>query len=402
MKAFVGKRVLLLIENNPFRPDPRVHQEASALIGAGYQVSVICPADTKWIWKENVEGAWVFSYPAPPLGNGFFSYIWEFGYSLVATFLLSILVVLNPGFDIIHAANPPDTAVFVAAFYKLFGKYFIFDHHDLVPEMYGERFKAPDNKLIYKVLLWMEKLSCQLADHVIATNSSYKAIEMERDGVPEDRITIVRNGPNLNKLHLVDPDEALRKKGKTIIGFVGVMARQDGVDYLLRALHQLVDQLNRRDFFCVIIGKGSTLQELKSLTTELNLEDKVWFTGFIPHMDLLRYLSTADICIDPDPSNPFNNRCTMIKMMEYMTMGKPIVAFDLPEHRVTADGAALYVRPNDELDFARKIATLMDDSELRKEMGRVGRERIEKELAWHHQMVHLINAYEMLLSRARK
>lgn len=401
MKAFAGKRVLMLIENNPFRPDPRVRQEATALIAAGYQVSVICPASTKWVWKEKVDGAWVFSYPAPPPANGFIGYLWEFGYSLVATFVLSIFVAFNPGFDVIHAANPPDTAVFIAAFYKLFGKYFIFDHHDLVPEMYGERFKAPNNKLIFKILIWMEKISCRLADHVIATNNSYKTMEMERDGVSEKRITIVRNGPNLKRLYLVDPDDALRRKGKTIIGFVGVMARQDGVDYLLRALHQLAYQLNRNDFYCVIVGSGSTLRELKSLVTQLKLDEKVWFTGYIPHADLLRYLSTADICIDPDPSNSFNDRCTMIKMMEYMAMSKPIVAFDLPEHRVTAKGAALYARPNDELDFARQIELLMDNPEQRKEMGRIGRERIEKELAWDYQTVHLIKAYEMLLLKER-
>ena len=247
----------------------------------------------------------------------------------------------------------------------------------------------------------MEKISCRLADHVIATNNSYKTMEMERDGVSEKRITIVRNGPNLKRLYLVDPDDALRRKGKTIIGFVGVMARQDGVDYLLRALHQLAYQLNRNDFYCVIVGSGSTLRELKSLVTQLKLDEKVWFTGYIPHADLLRYLSTADICIDPDPSNSFNDRCTMIKMMEYMAMSKPIVAFDLPEHRVTAKGAALYARPNDELDFARQIELLMDNPEQRKEMGRIGRERIEKELAWDYQTVHLIKAYEMLLLKER-
>jgi glycosyltransferase involved in cell wall biosynthesis len=175
------------------------------------------------------------------------------------------------------------------------------------------------------------------------------------------------------------------------------MARQDGIDYLLRALHLLGQELKRSDFYCVIIGKGSALRDLRNLAKHLNLEDRVWFTGFIPEADKLRYLATADICIDPDPSNKFNDRCTMIKMMEYMAMGKPIVAFDLPEHRVTADAAALYAHPNDELDFARKIAILMDDCEMRKEMGRVGRERIEKELAWNHQEAYLINAYETVL-----
>jgi hypothetical protein len=165
MKASAGKRILMIIENTPYRIDPRVHQEGNALIAAGYQVSVICPADTKWIWKEEIDGAWVFSFPAPPQGNGFISYVWEYGYSLLATFLLSIFVAFNPGFDIIHTANPPDSAVFIAAFYKLFGKYFIFDHHDLAPEMYRERFSGKGNKLVYKLLLWMEKLSCRLANH---------------------------------------------------------------------------------------------------------------------------------------------------------------------------------------------------------------------------------------------
>jgi glycosyltransferase involved in cell wall biosynthesis len=396
MKASAGKHVLMLIENVSFRLDPRVRQEANALIHAGHKVSVICPADTRSAWKENIDNAVVYSFPAPFPGKGALSYIWEYSYSLTATFLLSLVVWLDGGFDIIHAANPPDTAVFIAVFYKVFGKRFIYDHHDLSPEMYWERFGSNGRRLVYKVLLLLEKWSCRSADYVIATNQSYETVDIKRNGVPAERISIVRNGPMPQKIHLVDPDPLLREKGRIILGFAGAMAKQDGVDYFLRALHRLIHELKRSDFYCVIIGKGSALQDLRDLAKQLDLQDHVWFTGFIPDADMLRYLSTADICIDPDPSNPFNDRCTMIKMMEYMALGKPIVAFDLPEHRVTADAAALYARPNDELEFAQKIVELMDNADMRRRMGEFGKHRIETDLNWDRQAENLIEAYDAL------
>lgn len=396
MKASAGKRVLMVVENNPFARDIRVRQEANALMQAGYRVAVICPSDSPGNWKQEVDGAWVYSYPAPPAGEGFISYIWEYLYSLAATFLLSVVVYVSHGFDIIHAANPPDTIVFVAAIYKLFGVRFIFDHHDLMPEMYQERFHGRGNGWVYRALMWTERVSCRMADHIIATNQSYKNMEITRHGIPEERITIVRNGPRLEKIKPIDPDPTLREKALIILGFVGVMAPQDGLDYLLRALQQLLCVLNRDDFHCIIIGTGSALAELKDLAKKLQLEAKVSFTGYIPELDKSRYLSTADICIDPDPSNAFNDRCTMIKMMEYMAMGKPIVAFDLPEHRVSAGEAALYAQPNSELDLARKIEILMDDPDKRAQMSAEGRRRVESDLHWNRQAEQLIRAYELL------
>lgn len=392
MKAFAGKRVLMVVENNPFGIDVRVRQEASALTDAGYQVTAICPSNSKW--KEMIDDVWVYSYPAPPAGDGFFGYMWEYSYSLAATFLLSLVIYMKHGFDFIHAANPPDTIVLIAAFYKLLSVQFIFDHHDLMPEMYQERFRGNGNRLVHRVLLLTEKLSCQVADHVIATNRSYKMMEMARDRVPEQRITVVRNGPLLEKFKPVAPDADLKTKAGTILGFIGLMAPQDGVDYLLRALHQLAYVLVKDNFHCVVIGKGSAMDDMKKLAKQLDITDKIMFTGFIPEADKIRYLSTVDICMDPDPSNAFNDRCTMIKMMEYMAMGKPIVAFDLPEHRVTADEAALYAHPNDELDFARKIAILMENPERRKAMGLFGRERIENMLSWSKQKAFLLEAYQ--------
>ena len=293
-----------------------------------------------------------------------------------------------------HTHNPPDILFLIAGFYKLLGKRFVYDHHDLSPELYTARFGK--RGMMRDLLVMGEKAACGLADHVIATNESYKQVEMQRGGVAADRITVVRNGPNLNRFYPVPPNLELRSRASILLGYIGVIGPQDGVDYLLRAIHHLVYDLKQEDFFCVIIGRADKPDVLEALARELQIEKYVWFTGWISYEDVLCYLSTVDIGVDPDPSNPFNDRCTMIKMMNYMAMSKPIVAFDLPEHRVTAREAALYARPNDELDFARQIVTLIEDPDLRKQMGDAGRLRIETELAWPFQAGHLVEMYENL------
>jgi glycosyltransferase involved in cell wall biosynthesis len=403
MQASVGNRVLMLLENNPYPQDARVRREAKTLTDAGYQVTIICPSDPKQPWRELVDGVRVYRYPAPPPSSGVLGYLWEYGYSMSAAFILSFFVFFRGGFDIIHAHNPPDTFVFVAALYKVIGKRFIFDHHDLSPEMYHARFKNHGHPFVYKVLLWLEKLSCRMADHVIATNESYRSIEIERGKVPQQRITIVRNGPELKNGRAIVPDRRLRELGKLIIGYVGVMGHQDGVDYLLRALFYLLNEFNRSDFLCLIIGgRGEARETLKVLSSELGLNDHVSFTGWVSDEDLFRYLSSVDICVDPDPSNAFNDRSTMIKMMEYMSVAKPIVAFDLPEHRFSAQDAALYVRPNNEIEFAAALVQLMDDPGRRQRMGAFGRRRIETELAWHHSIRNLLDAYRTLSQGAHE
>lgn len=386
----------MLLENDHYPQDSRVRNEASTLVSAGYQVSVICPKSSGQRWRESVNGVRVYRYPAPPAGSGFLTYLWEYGYCLVMSFVLSIVVALRRKIDIIHTHNPPDIFVLIAMFYKVLGARVVFDHHDLAPEMYYARFGNKGHRLVYRALVFFERLSCRVADHVIATNQSYKAVQMERHGVPEERITIVRNGPDLDRLQRVDPDPDLSQNAVTIIGYVGTMGFQDGIDYFLRAVRHLVYDLRRTDVFCVLVGKGDAWQSLRAYATELEIDKYVWFTGRISDVDLLRYLSAADICVDPDPSNPFNDRSTMIKMMEYMALGKPIVAFDLPEHRVTAQDAAVYARPNDELDFATKIAWLMDHPEERRERGSKGRKRVETTLAWPHQVNDLLEVYRSL------
>jgi glycosyltransferase involved in cell wall biosynthesis len=396
-KVSAKKRILMLLENRPYPQDPRVRREAMALSAAGYKVTVICPSDPGQPSRETVKGVQVYRYAPPPPANGFLGYLWEYGYAMAATFVLSLRVFFGDGFEVVHAHNPPDTFVFIAGFYKLFGKRFIFDHHDLSPEMYRARFPGGGSLLVYDVLVLLEKLTCRLANHVIATNESYKKIEMERGRVPEARITIVRNGIELDRLRSVEPDHALRQRGKMIIGYVGVMGFQDGVDNLLRALHHLLRDLRRTDFYCILIGDGDAWPGLKNLVRELALDEYVWLPGPIFGGDLLRYLSATDICVDPDPSNPYNDRSTMIKMMEYMALGKPIVAYDLPEHRFTAQQAAVYVPPNDEFAFAQAISELMDNPQRRETLAEFGRRRVRTELAWDFSVPQLLKAYRAVL-----
>ncbi|MEM7031899.1 MAG: glycosyltransferase family 4 protein [Chloroflexota bacterium] len=397
MKTFAGKRILMIVENNSYPGDGRVRKEAQALTSAGYQVSVISPKDPNQSWREEINGVSVFRYPAPLEADGMFGYFWEYSVSLASAFILSLVVLFGRGFDVLHAHNPPDIFVLLALVFKPFGKKFVFDHHDLSPEMYMARFDNQGNKFLFNILVQFEILTCRVANHIIATNESYKAMEIERSGVPEDKITVVRNGPDLNRLKIVEPDPKLRSMGKTIFGYVGVMGYQDGIDYFLRALHHLIHDIGRTDFYAVLIGDGDAWESLQAETAKLELEDYVWFTGPISDDNHLSYLlCSTDICVDPDPYNPYNDRSSMIKMTEYMALAKPIVAFDLREHRVTAQEAAIYADKNNELDFAKQLALLMDNPEKRDQMGKFGRRRIEAELSWHHQQQNLIRAYHKI------
>lgn len=399
MQTNAGKRILMLLENNNYSHDTRVRREARTLAEAGYQVTVIAPRqkNAKRPPETGHPGIKVYEFPTPPGGSGVLSYIGEYAFAVSCMFLLSLIVWRREGFDVIHAHNPPDILFAIAAFYKPFGKKFIFDHHDVAPEMFAIRFGTERAPWVYKLMLWAERLSCRMADHIIATNDSHKEIAVTRGGASPVRVTVARNGPAEHR-YPVPPDPELRSRAGTILGYVGIMAPQDGLDYLLRALHHLVYTLERSDVLCVLIGKGDSIPELKKLTSQLGLDNHVWFTGWVSDEDLLKYLCSTDICLVPDPSNAFNDRCTMIKIMEYMLLSKPIVAFDLPEHRVTAGGAAVYAANNDELEYARQIGFLIDNPDQRIVMGRIGRERIDTRLDWSHQKEHLLAAYAKVTS----
>ncbi|MBN1312806.1 MAG: glycosyltransferase family 4 protein [Anaerolineae bacterium] len=391
-----GSRVLMLLENAPYLRDGRVRHEANTLVAAGYQVTVICPAFDDEPRSEIVDDVQIYRFPGIEAGGGIFGYMVEYGQALLMMFAWSLWVWVRRGFDVLHTHNPPDTLSLIAAFYKLWGKKFVYDHHDLSPDLYRIRFDDRGRGVVYNVLMFFERFSCHLADHIIATNESYQAVEIERGGASEEDITIVRNGPYLQEIETTKPEITLRNGTNHVLGYAGIIGYQDGLDYLIRALVHLTDTLGRHDFRCVICGTGDALSMVQALVSEHRLEHYVRFAGWLSRSELVSYLLAADICVAPEPSNLYNDRSTMIKLMEYMMLGKPIVAFDLPEHRVTAENAALYAKPNDELDFAKKVTTLMDDPDLCVRLGQFGKQRVETELAWPYQAEKLLEVYRSL------
>jgi glycosyltransferase involved in cell wall biosynthesis len=411
-------RVLMFTES-PFPIDTRVRNEALALVEAGYEVTVVAIRYPNQKWRNNDGGIEVYRIPELTIfpknirntsipGKitakilAIVGYAAEYVYFTSACALVSVYLLIKQGFDAIHLHNPPNTPFIIGGFYRLAGKKFVFDHHDLAPELYLSRFRGRRKDAVYLALLLEEKICLKFASMVIATNESYRRIQIERGRIDPERIIVVRNGPDLGEQWNDGPDEDLRKKGKNILAYVGVMGPQDGVDYLLRALAHMVHKCGRNEFYTAIIGPGDELENLKALANGLGLTPYVWFTGFIPRGDVIRYLATADICLDPNPSSPLNDSSTWVKVMEYMILGKPIVSFDLPETRYTAQECARYVRPNDEEEFARAVIDLLDNPAERVRMGEFGRRRIYEKLAWQHVSKELIQGYDRFFRNSRQ
>jgi glycosyltransferase involved in cell wall biosynthesis len=314
--------------------------------------------------------------------------------------VLAWKVLFTRGFDAVHACNPPDTIFLLGLLFKLFGKRFLFDHHDINPELYLAKFGRQD--FFYRMMLRLERWTFRVADVSIATNESYRRIALERGGMAPDRVFVVRSGPNLQRLRIMDPVPAHRHGRKYLVGYVGVMGHQEGIDYLLRAVRHIVHDLGRDNIHFKLVGGGSSLGELRAYAVELAVGEYVTFTGRVPDNELLEVLNTADLCVNPDVANEMNDKSTMNKVMEYMALGKPLVQFDLTEGRYSAQGASLYARRNDAEDLARQIVRLVDDEPLRKRMGRLGRERIVNELEWRHEAPKLLKAYDILFGGATK
>jgi len=395
--ASLGK-ILIIVQNLPVPLDRRVWLEATTLQAAGYAVSVICPKGKHGKFqagREVLEDVHIYRYPAPPEAGGVLGYLIEFAYCWLMTAFLSLRVWFARGFDVIQACNPPETFFLLALPYKLIGKKFIFDHHDLSPEMYVAK-GGKKGGVLYRLLLLLERFTFKTANLVLTTNESHKRIAIERGGVPDNRIYIVRSGPDLERLNRLPPEPEL-KQGCLYLGcYLGEMCPQDGVDYLLHAIKYLIEDIGRRDTTFVLMGGGPALTDLCQLSHELDLDDWVFFTGRVSDHDLCRYLSTADVCFDPDPYTQWADQSTMNKMMEYMAFGKPIVAFDLKEGRFSAQEAAVYARPNDIQEFARLIDELLDDEPRRQVIGELGRQRVENTLSWQHSAPVLLRAYARL------
>ena len=389
------RRVLMLVENLPSPFDRRVWQEATTLRDAGYVVSVICPTGKGYEKKfEILEDIAIWRYRLPVEARGAAGYAIEYTAALLQTFLLCWRVLLTRGFDVIHACNPPDLFFLIGRFFKLFGKKFVFDHHDLGPELYEAKFGRRD--FFYRLMLRLERWSFRAADVAIATNDSYRRIALERGGMVPERTIVVRSGPSLERMKVRPPQPQLKRGRAYLVGYVGVMGRQEGIDYLLRAVRHLVFDLRRTDIHFGLVGGGTSLGAMQALAAALGVADFVTFTGRVPDDQMLAMLNTADVCVNPDVANEMNDKSTMNKIMEYMALGKPIVQFDLAEGRFSAQAASLYAKPNDSADLAAKIVELIDNPQRRAEMGGYGRRRVENELEWRHEAPKLLSAYSSL------
>ncbi|MBE8517657.1 glycosyltransferase family 4 protein [Amycolatopsis sp. H6(2020)] len=391
MPALPGK-ALILVENLSVPFDRRVWQESTTLRDAGWEVHVICPQGTKRDTEAEavVDGVHIHRYPLKAATGGPAGYLQEYGTALWHTLRLARKV--GP-VDVVHACNPPDLLYLVAKFLKRQGARFIFDQHDLCPELYLSRFDRGQD-LLYRGVCALERATYRAADVVISTNESYQQVARIRGGKKPEDVFVVRSAPVVERFHEVPAEPELKKGKPFMLAYLGVMGPQDGVDYALRALAKLRDEVGRTDWHAVFVGSGDAFDDMVALSAKLGLANQVEFTGRISDEDLVRYLSTADVCLSPDPLNPLNDVSTMNKVMEYMAMSKPIVSFELREARVSAGDAAVYAPANDESAFAKLVAQLLDDPEERARMGKLGQARVAGPLSWENSAKSLLAAYE--------
>lgn len=395
-------RVLMIVENLAVPFDRRVWSEAKTLAKAGCVVSVICPKGFNATSKyELIDGVHIYRHSMPFEARGALGYPLEYGWALLWEFLLCWKIFFQRGFDVIHACNPPDTIFLIGGFFKLFfGKLFVFDHHDINPELYISKFGRKD--ILYRLLVRFERFTFRCADISLATNESYRRIALTRGAMASDDVFVVRSGPDLTRIQLLPANPDLRKGRRFLVGYVGVMGAQEGIDLLLAAVKIITAEHGRNDIHFGLIGGGPALDEMKALAKRLQVDSFVTFTGRASDHDLFEMLNTADVCVNPDKADEMNDKSTMNKIMEYMALGKPIVQFDLTEGRISAADASLYATRNDPRDFAAKIIALIDDPERRAMMGKFGRRRVEQELAWEHEAPKLLAAYAALKRRRRR
>ena len=391
--------MLIIVQNLPVPFDRRVWLECQTLADAGYEVAVVCPKGTDDPSRAVLEGVELYKYRPYAPGGSKASFVAEYLYSFLATFWLSLQAARKGRIYAVQACNPPDIFWPIGlAFRALFGSRFVFDHHDLCPELYESRF--PDGpKAVHSALLFLERRTVATADHVIETNDSYRAVDIERNGAAPQRSTVVRSGPDPNRLKPVAPVPELRRGRRYLVAYIGVMGPQDGVDIAIQVADFVVHELGRRDISFTLMGSGDSWQDLLALRDKLGLENYVEMTGRVPDETVAAVLSTADVGISPDPKNPLNDLSTMNKTMEYMAFALPVIAFDLRETRVSAGEAGVYATPNDVHEMAELLVELVDDEDRRKTMGAAGRARVERELAWQHQAVRYRGVYDSLLGR---
>jgi glycosyltransferase involved in cell wall biosynthesis len=395
MSVFAGKHVLVVIENLPAPFDRRVWQEASTLKKNGADVSIICPKMKGYNKSyEVIDGIEIYRHSLPFEAKGALGYLLEYSAAIFWEFFLSCKIYRKKRFHVIHGCNPPDLIFLTALVFKLFGVKYVFDHHDINPELYIAKFERKD--FFYKLMLQFEKWTFKTANYSIATNESYKEIAIRRGGMDSDKVQVVRSGPSLERLKLMPPTKVHKNGKKFLIGYVGVIGEQEGLDILLESAKYI--KTLRNDVQFGIVGGGTDLEKIKQLTTEMELDDIVRFYGRVSDQELLEVLNTADVCVNPDKPSEMNNLSTMNKIMEYMALKKPIVQFDLKEGRASALEASLYAKHNDIKDFADKICYLLDNDRVRLKMGEFGYNRVLNELSWSYEEHNLVSIYKKVFS----
>ncbi|QZH76612.1 MAG: glycosyltransferase family 4 protein [Erythrobacter sp.] len=395
-QPLAGKSVLIVVENLPLPFDRRVWQEARTLKAAGAIVSVICPTGKGYEKRyEEIEGVHIHRHPLPLEAAGALGFLLEYGAALFWETILAWHIWFKRGIDVIQGCNPPDLIFLVALPFRLLGVKYIFDHHDINPELYEAKFGK--RGFFWRLMLLFEKLTFKAAHVSMATNESYRAIAIERGGMAPDRVFVVRSGPDLSRLRSVEPVPEWKDGKRYLVGYVGVMGEQEGIDLLIDAVDHLVNVRDRRDIRFVLVGGGPSLAGLKRMATVRGLGEWVHFTGRAPDQQLFEVLSTMDVGVNPDRVNPMNDKSTMNKIMEYMSLGKAMVQFDVTEGRFSAQEASLYAKANDPVDLAEKIAELLDDPARREAMGAFGRARVESDLNWNRQIPPLLAAYRKAL-----
>jgi glycosyltransferase involved in cell wall biosynthesis len=392
-----ARNILIIVQNLPVPFDRRVWQEATSLQRAGFGVAVVCPKKKMYRKSyERLEGVDIYRYPLLyEADKGVLGYFVEFVYCWLASLWEALKAYSHRPFQVIHACNPPDTFFALAMLFRPFGVKFVFDHHDLCPEMYVAKGRSQTG-LLYRGLVLLERLTLCSADRVISVNESHRKIALTRGRVDETKVTIVRSGPRRAWAEIKATSPELKRGRKYLVTYLGEMCEQDGVDHLLRAIRHYVGSYERDTLF-VFIGGGPDQQRMKDMVSEMDLGEWVEFTGRVSDELLWRYLATADLCVDPDPLTEWSNLSTMNKIIEYMAFGKPIVAFDLAEHRRSAGESAVYVEPNDDTKLCISIRNLLLDVDRRQAMGCYGRHRFNTELAWEYSERVLVALYSELL-----
>jgi glycosyltransferase involved in cell wall biosynthesis len=400
MSVFAGKHILIIVENLPLPFDRRVWQEANTLKKAGANVSVICPQMNNYTRRyEEIDGIRIYRHPLPVEANGAVGYLVEYSTALFWEFVLSVRIFFRGRFQVIQGCNPPDLIFLVALFFKPFGVKYVFDHHDINPELYVAKFHKRTG-LFYRLMICFEWLTFKTANYSIATNGSYREIAIRRGKMDPERVAVVRSGPALDRLKLTEGNATYKKNRKYLVGYVGVIGEQEGLDLLLESVKHIVKR--RTDVQFAIIGGGTELERIRTMAFEMGLGEFVDFYGRVDDATMVHVLNTCDLCVNPDRPTEMNNLSTMNKIMEYMALRKPIVQYDLKEGRVSAQDASLYAENTSTEDFANKIEVLLDDEGRRIRMGQTGYSRVIHELSWDLESKKLIKFYEMVLSGKNK